>query len=59
MNGGWTSWTSCSKSCGSGKLTRTCTNPAPAHGGSDCSGSAHQTCNTQACPGNLHDFTTY
>ena len=52
MNGGWTSWTNCSKSCGSGSQTRTCTNPTPANGGSDCSGSSSQPCNTQACPGN-------
>ena len=51
VNGGWSSWGSCSASCGSGVQTRTCTNPAPAHGGSQCSGSSSQTCNAHACPG--------
>ena len=51
MNGGWSSWGSCSKSCGSGSQTRTCTNPRPAYGGSQCSGSPFKTCNTEACPG--------
>merc|ERR1712055_364925 len=51
VNGGWTSWTSCSKTCGPGRETRTCTNPTPANGGSDCPGSSSKTCNTQQCPG--------
>ena len=54
VDGGWSKWGSCSKSCGSGSQTRTCTNPSPAHGGSPCPDpeSTSQTCNTQACPGN-------
>jgi hypothetical protein len=56
VNGGWSSWSSwstCSVTCGGGTQTRTrtCTNPTPANGGSDCSGAASesQSCNTQAC----------
>merc|ERR1719494_582971 len=54
----WSDWSLCSASCGGGekKRTRTCTNPAPAHGGSDCtklgSEKESQQCETQACPVN-------
>ncbi len=49
VNGGWSAWTSwstCSKTCGSGSQTRTRTCR------SQCSGSSSQSkaCNTQACP---------
>ncbi|XP_070177224.1 coadhesin-like isoform X4 [Littorina saxatilis] len=63
INGGWTDYseqsrTACTKSCGTGNLTvtkvRTCTNPAPAHGGASCPGSSSMqetpSCNTQPCP---------
>ncbi|KAL3870896.1 hypothetical protein ACJMK2_038927, partial [Sinanodonta woodiana] len=47
VNGGWTSWTSwgqcvSSTNCGTGiqTMTRTCTNPRPAHGGVYCDGDA-------------------
>ena len=56
VNGGWSNWSSwsaCTVSCGGGTQTRTraCTNPAPACGGTTCSGSniETQSCNTQAC----------
>ena len=52
--GGWTDWGKCSKICGTGTQTRTCTNPAPANGGAQCSGESSQDCNTQACPGKKH-----
>ena len=49
----WAAWGTCSVSCGGGThdRSRSCTNPAPQHGGSQCSGSssATQQCNTQAC----------
>ena len=60
VNGGyteWSEWSSCSKSCGEGlqKQTRSCTNPPPANGGTDCSrlGKATKTkrCNIRSCTG--------
>ena len=58
MDGGWTqwsSWSSCSKTCGVGSRTRTrtCTNPAPVGGGADCVGTNNRTksCNEFGCPG--------
>ena len=59
VNGGYTQWTEfseCSKSCGNGtqQRTRNCSNPAPKHNGSDCSGlgadTETQQCNTHHCP---------
>ncbi|MBI2141652.1 thrombospondin type-1 domain-containing protein [Candidatus Woesearchaeota archaeon] len=49
VNGGWSGWSACSSTCG-GTQTRTCTNPSPACGGDDCSGSSSQSCNT-GCSG--------
>jgi hypothetical protein len=58
INGGWTAWSSwsaCSVSgcgqTGTQTSTRTCTAPAPSHGGADCSGSPVQTqsCTMPAC----------
>ena len=52
---GWTQWTQCSEECGKGQRnrTRTCSNPTPAHGGSDCVGDTVQTevCKIKECPG--------
>ncbi|CAH1271434.1 FCGBP [Branchiostoma lanceolatum] len=60
VNGGWSAWnplTACSVACGVGTQTwrRTCTNPAPANGGTFCAGPADETrtCNTGVpCPVN-------
>eukprot|EP00456_Euglypha_rotunda_P019166 TRINITY_DN1703_c0_g1_i5.p1 TRINITY_DN1703_c0_g1~~TRINITY_DN1703_c0_g1_i5.p1 ORF type:complete len:388 (-),score=38.72 TRINITY_DN1703_c0_g1_i5:19-1182(-) len=35
-SGGWSDWSSCSKSCGGGNQTRTCTNPPPSDEGTPC-----------------------
>ncbi|HPR91464.1 MAG TPA: hypothetical protein PK547_01895 [Candidatus Paceibacterota bacterium] len=51
INGGWTDWGACSKSCGGGTQTRTCTNPTPANGGAECEGESSQACNTRSCGG--------
>ena len=49
VDGGWSDWSPCSKSCGGGTQTRTCTNPAPYCGGNGCSGESTRACNTQPC----------
>ncbi|XP_071802483.1 A disintegrin and metalloproteinase with thrombospondin motifs 10-like [Asterias amurensis] len=61
VHGGWTDWTysSCSRTCGGGTQTRSrsCSNPFPQNGGSQCSGNTQEvglTCNTQACPVVVH-----
>ncbi|XP_045160489.2 SCO-spondin-like [Mercenaria mercenaria] len=50
----WTVWTDCSVTCGDGEQTRsrTCTNPEPQNGGTDCVGDTQesQTCNLASCP---------
>eukprot|EP00800_Vazella_pourtalesii_P019814 TRINITY_DN687_c0_g1_i6.p1 TRINITY_DN687_c0_g1~~TRINITY_DN687_c0_g1_i6.p1 ORF type:complete len:1458 (+),score=297.65 TRINITY_DN687_c0_g1_i6:296-4669(+) len=51
---GWTQWTDCSLTCGSGRRQRgrVCDDPIPQHGGRDCpgNGDAIQECNPQECP---------
>jgi hypothetical protein len=54
IKGGWTDWSAKNNSCGySGTQTRTCTNPTPAYGGSDCSaldgGNSSQSYTNTAC----------
>eukprot|EP00058_Branchiostoma_floridae_P002762 XP_002588250.1 hypothetical protein BRAFLDRAFT_86697 [Branchiostoma floridae] len=60
VNGGWSDWSAwsdCSVTCGVGTQTRdrSCTNPAPAHGGAECDGDTGETQNCDAgvsCPVN-------
>lgn len=51
--GAWTTWVSCSRSCGGGiqRRTRTCSNPTPRNTGRYCVGSSSQTqgCNISPC----------
>jgi len=49
IHGGWSNWGPCSKSCGGGNQTRTCTNPPPSEEGNPCPGLSWQSCNTEAC----------
>ena len=51
VNGGFTAFSPCSKMCGGGIRTRTCTDPEPRHGGRGCIGRSEETCNTQDCEG--------
>lgn len=50
----WTSWGTCSLTCGGGSQSRsrTCTDPSPQYGGASCGGasSSSQDCNVQNCP---------
>eukprot|EP00058_Branchiostoma_floridae_P007104 XP_002592592.1 hypothetical protein BRAFLDRAFT_68915 [Branchiostoma floridae] len=41
----WSPWSACSVTCGVGMQTRdrSCTNPAPEHGGAECGGDAEET----------------
>uniref|UniRef100_A0A7M5UUX8 Hemicentin-1 n=1 Tax=Clytia hemisphaerica TaxID=252671 RepID=A0A7M5UUX8_9CNID len=68
VDGGFSSWSSyskCSEPCGEGEKTRsrTCTNPSPAHGGKDCSGSKVQVspCKVKECPvdGGYSSWSSY
>merc|ERR1712193_233845 len=52
VNGGWSDFGKCSKTCGGGVQTRKCSKPAPANGGKKCVGASSQKCNTKACPVN-------
>ena len=51
LDGGWSRFGSCSKTCGGGTQSRMCSEPAPANGGKDCGSDATKECNTQVCPG--------
>lgn len=49
VDGGWTSWSSCSATCSGGVQTRSCTQPQRSTYGRPCDGSSSQPCNTQSC----------
>ncbi len=53
----WTDWSECDSECGSGQQekTRSCNNPAPQHGGDECSGETRklQDCIMPDCPGDV------
>jgi len=52
VNGGWSTWSACTKSCGGGTQAHLCNDPAPANGGTTCSGDMFQFCNANPCPVN-------
>ena len=51
----WGTWSGCTRSCGTGLQTRvrSCSNPPPSEGGSDCQGIGVESrpCNIKDCPG--------
>ena len=49
INGGWSAWSNCSATCGSGQRTRACTFPAPSGGGATCAGSSVERCIGEDC----------
>ena len=56
----WTSWSTCSRSCGQGIINRTrvCACPEPTTGGSICRGPNEECkdCNNTGCPGSWPPF---
>uniref|UniRef100_A0A1Y9IVM8 GON domain-containing protein n=1 Tax=Anopheles minimus TaxID=112268 RepID=A0A1Y9IVM8_9DIPT len=63
QDGGWSSWSSfdtCSRTCGGGiqKRTRECDSPKPKNGGKFCIGLRieYRACNSQACPNSRYNF---
>ncbi|XP_070199321.1 sushi, von Willebrand factor type A, EGF and pentraxin domain-containing protein 1-like [Littorina saxatilis] len=62
--GEWSSWSQCSATCGGQQQRqRPCNNPAPQHGGLNCTGDAllTQSCGQSLCivNGSLSDWTTW
>ena len=62
VNGGWSTWSQwsdCSVKCGKGtqRRIRSCTNPAPLNGGSQCAGDKKQETDCATiCPGIMNDI---
>lgn len=55
----WSQWSQCSNTCGPGQetRTRTCTNPAPEHGGKPCPGDDSESRSCIGCPGKTFHFS--
>eukprot|EP00470_Lotharella_oceanica_P002190 CAMPEP_0170170972 /NCGR_PEP_ID=MMETSP0040_2-20121228/4009_1 /TAXON_ID=641309 /ORGANISM="Lotharella oceanica, Strain CCMP622" /LENGTH=522 /DNA_ID=CAMNT_0010410709 /DNA_START=20 /DNA_END=1588 /DNA_ORIENTATION=- len=50
VDGGWSDWSECTKSCGwDGMQKRSCTEPAPSGGGKACEGPESRPCNRRRC----------
>lgn len=59
----WSEWSSCFVTCGDGTQSRdrTCTDPAPENGGSECLGEADdfQPCINTPCPGKIIEIKAH
>ena len=64
----WESWAECSATCNNGgirKRNRTCTDPAPMHGGDNCNSTINgeletEACNTDiVCAGKIIEFSIF
>jgi len=49
IDGSWSEWSQCSKTCGGGRMTRECSRPHPKFGGADCRGMKDAACNYHSC----------
>ena len=50
VDGGWSEWSKCDKTCGGGSKTRSCTNPVPVNDGRNCFGNSTEDCiNNKQC----------
>lgn len=63
VNGGWSlwsSWETCTVTCGNGKLIRNrfCNNPLPQHSGAYCNGTDYDelSCQLSLCPGKQYFY---
>ena len=54
VDGGYSSWSWCSQTCGGGTQFRFCNNPAPKNGGKPCLAMVEsKACNAQLCSGSF------
>ncbi len=49
VNWGWSDWGTCSATCWGWTQSRSCNNPSPSGGGTNCIWAGVQACNTQQC----------
>ena len=54
VDGKYSAFGACTKTCGGGIQSRTCDNPAPEKGGKDCVGDATKVCKVADCPWGKH-----
>lgn len=59
----WSTWESCSVTCGGGNQSRdrTCTEPAPQYGGDYCNGNSTsvKSCSEMPCPSTFFNILIY
>ena len=49
VDGGWSEWGGCTRTCGAGLIKRACDSPKPRWGGKACAGKSFEFCSTKAC----------